>query len=290
MDTLTIDPPVPYLLPPDQPIVLALVGCGGTGSHLAQSLARLAVHVGDRGGPSLRLTFIDGDTVEAGNMGRQLFSRAERGRNKAATLAERFNATFGLGIVAVPEMATAALLGELAPPYQTIGILVGAVDQASGRQALHATLGRSSWRLWLDVGNETDWGKVLLGTTTESHQLRGALALGGLCTALPAASLRYPQLLDDTGAVRGNDCAATMRDGAQSLMINQTMAAIAAQYLYQLVIQRRVTTFETALDLANVTMASTPITATALAHATGLSVEEVTASDRSRNLQRGGTA
>ncbi|MBP1466218.1 ThiF family adenylyltransferase [Candidatus Chloroploca sp. M-50] len=348
MDTLTIDAPIPYLLPPNQPIQIGLVGCGGTGSHLAVALARMASHLRERGDPPLHLIFIDGDRVEAPNIGRQLFAPAERGRHKAQTLADRLNAALGLDIIAVPEMATAALLRELAPPAQTIGILVGAVDTASGRRALHEALAHSRWQLWLDSGNEHAWGKVLLGTTTEQRQLRGALALGGICTALPAPTLCYPHLLHDEpadqragdahhrGGVtptnrlpntppdrpsrnqhhRGEvtptnhlpntppdrpprnahhqgevttasrlrnqpqgDCAADMRDGLQSLMINQTMAAIAAQYLHQLISARRITTFETALDLANLTMCSIPITAATLADASGLTIADITQTD-----------
>ncbi|WP_129677979.1 ThiF family adenylyltransferase [Candidatus Chloroploca sp. Khr17] len=324
MDTLIIDEPIPYLVPSTQPIQIGLVGCGGTGSHLAVALARMASHLRERGSPPLHLIFIDGDRVEAPNIGRQLFAPAERGRHKAQTLADRLNAALGLDIVAVPEMATAALLRELAPPAQTIGILVGAVDTASGRRALHEALAHSRWQLWLDSGNEHAWGKVLLGTTTEQRQLHGALALGGICTALPAPTLCYPHLLHDepanqragdahhrgevttasrlsnappdrpprnqhhrggvtTASRRPNqpqgDCAADMRDGLQSLMINQTMAAIAAQYLHQLISARGITTFETALDLANLTMRSIPITATTLADASGLSIAAITQTD-----------
>lgn len=288
MHTLTIDQPIPYLVPPNQPIQIGLVGCGGTGSHIAQSLARMAAHRHERGGPPLRLVFIDGDRVEAHNIGRQLFARAELGNNKAQTLADRLNAALGLGIVAVPEMATATLLGELAPPYQTIGILVGAVDTASGRRAIHEALARLSWRLWLDIGNERDWGKVLLGTATEQRQLCGALSLGGLCTALPAASLRYPHLLEEPADQPQGDCAADMRDGLQSLMINQAMAAIAAQYLHQLISVRRITSFETALDLVNLTMTSTSITAAALAEASGLTVAEIALTDEPRHQRTRG--
>ena len=60
---------------------------------------------------------------------------------------------------------------------------------------------------------------------------------------------------------------------------NQAMAAIAAQYLHQLISARRVTSFETALDLANLTMTSIPITAAALAEASGLTVAEITLTD-----------
>ncbi len=288
MHTLTIDLPIPYLIPPDQPIHVALIGCGGTGSHIALSVARTATHLREGGRPPLRLYFIDGDCVEASNIERQLFTRAELGRSKAQTLADRLNAAFGLDIIAVPEMATAALLGELAPPYQAIGILVGAVDTASGRRAIHESVARSAWRIWLDVGNEHDWGKVLLGTATEQHQLHSALTLGGLCTALPAASLHYPHLLDEPAAQPQGNCAGDMRAGLQSLMINQAMAAIAAQYLHQLINARRITIFETALDLANLTMTSTAITAATLAEASGLTVAEITLTDESKHQQKRG--
>mgnify|MGYP000999494518 CR=1 FL=1 len=45
MQTLTVEHPVPFVLPPGQPIQVGLVGCGGNGSHIALSLARLAYQV-----------------------------------------------------------------------------------------------------------------------------------------------------------------------------------------------------------------------------------------------------
>jgi hypothetical protein len=48
-------------------------------------------------------------------------------------LADRLNAALGLRIAAVSAMATADLLGELQPGYQTIGILVGAAQNAERR-------------------------------------------------------------------------------------------------------------------------------------------------------------
>lgn len=274
--SITEDKPCLYALPATQPIAVCLVGCGGTGSHLAMSLARLAAHVRERGGPPLQLCFVDGDRVERTNLGRQLFSAAELGRNKAVTLAGRLNAALGLAIQAVPTMATAELLRELAPSYQTTGVLVGAVDTAIGRRALHQALAQQQWRLWLDVGNEHAWGTVLIGSATERRQLSSACALGGLCTALPAPSLGYPHLLDEQPLIEAETCAPAMRDERQSLMVNQAMAAVAGQYLYQLIVARQITTFETALDLATLTMRSTVITPGNIARAAGLPVEDVT--------------
>ncbi|MFV9506898.1 MAG: ThiF family adenylyltransferase [Oscillochloridaceae bacterium umkhey_bin13] len=276
MQTLTVAPPVPFVLPPSQLIQIGLVGCGGTGSHLALALARIAYHVQAQGGPPLALTFIDGDRVERHNIGRQLFTAREISHPKAQVLADRLNAALGLRIAAVSAMATTDLFGELQPGYQTIGILVGAVDTASGRRAMHEALTRSRWRLWLDVGNEHNWGTVTLGSTTDPRDLHGAMALGGICTALPAPSLRYPHLLDDAPIQPRADCAHAAADGAQSLIINQAMAAIASHYVYQLVVARQITTCETALDLATLTMSSTPITAASIAEASGLTLADVT--------------
>lgn len=263
MQTLTIDPAVPFLIP-DRPIRIALVGCGGTGSHIAQSLARLAWHVIKRGDlPALDIVFLDGDTVEAKNVGRQLFSQADVGKNKARVLAARFNAVFGLSIAAIPAMLGPGIL----PAPTTYGILVGAVDGATARRELHAELTLEGWSLWLDCGNERYAGQVCVGSTADADVIRSAFSVPGICAALPAPSLLYPDLLVDRPDDQPLDCARAMEADAQSLMVNQAMAAIAAQYCYQMVVARRLTTFATTVDLASLSMRSLPITAATISEA-----------------------
>jgi PRTRC genetic system ThiF family protein len=256
-------------------VTVMLVGCGGTGSHIAQSLARLAVHCRDAGLPRLQLAFADGDTVERKNVGRQLFSAADVGKNKAQVLAGRFGAVFGLEILAFPAMLAGQHLQA-----SGIGVLVGAVDNAQARREIGRELERSggNWRIWIDCGNHEHDGQVVAGTTSDPNRLKGALSLGGICTALPAAPLLYPELLREEAAPRPQaDCAAAMQNNAQSLMINQAMATVAAQYLYGLVVQRRITTFRTTIDLRTLTMASVPITAHNLARETGLALRALQA-------------
>lgn len=270
MQPLTIEPTYPYLIPELRRVAIALIGCGGTGSHIAQTLARLAAHCRDTGGPQLDLTFIDGDTVEAKNVGRQLFSVADIGRNKAQVLAARFAAVFGLPIAAIPVMLTTQRL-TIADSY---GIVVGAVDSAAGRRAIAARCGAPPARLWLDCGNHEHSGQVVVGSATIREHLVGALKLG-VCGALPTAPLIYPELLIDTPSQPRADCAAAMQDNAQSLMVNQMMAAIAGQYLYQIVLHRRLTTFRTVVDLGSLTMRSDAITSANLSTATGLTLAEL---------------
>jgi PRTRC genetic system ThiF family protein len=270
MQPLVLDPPVPFLLPSDRSVVVALVGCGGTGSHLAFTLARLAYHCREAGLPPVDLLFIDGDHVEAKNVGRQLFAPAEVGQNKAQTLASRLNLALGLNIGAMPMMATPDLLSRphVRPPGDAIGILVGAVDGADGRLALQHGLTYGGWRMWLDCGNHESSGQVCAGTHSEAGPLAKAFKVPGVCAALPAPSVLYPELLQAPKAAPGADCAAAMQDNAQSLLVNQMMAGIAGEYLYQLIVRRRLTTFRTVVDLGTLTMRSEPITARTIAAAT----------------------
>lgn len=270
MQALTIDPAIPFLIPPAPRITIAIIGCGGTGSHIAQAAARLAAHCRDTGGPELALAFMDADTVEPKNVGRQLFSMADVGKNKAQALAARFGAVFGLPIMAFPQMLTRNKLG-----FGGYGILVGAVDNAAGRRALAEQVGGWGWNLWIDCGNHESSGQVVVGNVIDRRLLHSALELPGLCSKLPAASALYPELIKEEPERPRADCAAAMLDNAQSLMVNQMMAAIAAQYLYQVIIGRRLLTYQTTVDLGGLAMRSDPITAASLSQAAGISIEQL---------------
>lgn len=271
MINLNIDPAVPFLVPDSDTFTIALVGCGGTGSHIAQGLARLAAHCRDSGGPQIVLGFVDGDTVEHKNVGRQLFSEADVGKNKAQVLAGRFSAVFGLQIAAFPEM----LGSDRRMASAGYGILIGAVDSAAGRQALSDQIQKYGWRLWLDCGNHESSGQVVVGSEYRRHEMFGALKLPGLCARLPTAPVLYGELLKEAPIRPRADCAAAMQDNAQSLMVNQMMASIALQYLYGIVIKRRLTTFQTVVDLDSLAMRSDAITAATLSRATRMSVEQL---------------
>ncbi|HEU4328844.1 MAG TPA: ThiF family adenylyltransferase [Roseiflexaceae bacterium] len=296
LSRLEIEPDVPFIVRPG-PVTIALVGCGGTGSRIALDLARLAAHL-RASRQELRILFIDGDTVEERNVGRQLFTPADIGRNKAQALAARYNHLFGLGIEAYPEMATVDRLVALGGKRQRqvqrtrndrreqdLSILIGAVDTATARRSLHGALRqtygepgaqqhgwglpqgtwdrRRCWDVWIDSGNHERAGQVCVGTETDPEQLTDAI-LGDICTRLPAPSLANPDLLVATERRRREDCAAAMEDNAQSLEVNQMMAAIVASYLNALIIKRQILTFETWVDLEALSMRSTPIRASTI--------------------------
>ncbi|HEU4327837.1 MAG TPA: PRTRC system ThiF family protein [Roseiflexaceae bacterium] len=272
MRQLTIDPAVPFVVPPAKSISIVQVGAGGTGSFLLRGLARLARHCRDTGGPELNIYVVDADVVEPKNVGRQLFGDADVGKNKAQVLSARLNAVFGIQICAIPQMLEGQqnIKGE-----SEYGILVGAVDNAAARRAMGWLLGwyNNEFKVWVDCGNEEHAGQVCAGTTMEDHGLQGCLSLRSVCSALPAAPMIYPNLLVDPPPRPREDCAAAVLENAQSLNVNEMIAGVATQYLYQLVVARRLTTYRTTLDLASMTMSSRQITAANIEEDTGVSRE-----------------
>lgn len=269
MSKLTIDPIKPYLFGFTN-VVIAVVGAGGTGGYLLQSLARLLVHLGRPDG--IRVVVFDGDHVEEKNVGRQLFSHAEIGRNKAETLVRRFNLAFGLQMIAIPEMADEQLLRDVCRAQQKgwiaryATLLCGCVDTTAAREQIDLAWSRLANHVytgaWLDCGNGDQHGQVLFGTDTDDDT-HGALATD-FCAALPLPSILYPQLIEPAPApiapITPANCAVDLAENRQGLNVNQMIATIGSQYLHDLFVSKRLTRYETSVDLSTMSMASKAIT------------------------------
>jgi hypothetical protein len=90
----------------------------------------------------------------------------------------------------------------------------------------------------------------------------------GFCKGLPLPSLQDPALLEppppaDTSALSCADL--TVRE-EQSLMVNQMIAALAAQYVADFVLARRLTVFKSAFSLNPPLVHSSLISEASLAH------------------------
>ena len=77
-------------LPEHTRLDLFLVGCGGTGSFASRSVAQIARVLGDTG-RSVRVTFVDPDTVESVNVPRQSFAECEIGLPKELRVEHSLN-------------------------------------------------------------------------------------------------------------------------------------------------------------------------------------------------------
>lgn len=244
-------------------ITIYLVGCGGTGSYMAQHLGRILAALTDRN-QRARAFLIDHDHVEAKNVGRQLFCRAELGRNKAETLALRYGSAWGLDMTAIPQRFKTEMVKH---HDDDLHVLVGSVDNAAARKEIANTLAlnRDScapdvW--WLDCGNHEEAGQVLLGTAIAPGQMKGAFPAPEICRALPSPSVQCPELLvprpeETARAARKMSCAELAALNLQSLNINARIASEASDMLTRLLVTRNLKRFRCELNLAAGSMKST---------------------------------
>lgn len=254
------------MLPATDTWNIVLVGCGGTGSWLAPSIARIA-RVLQEQGKTANLWFVDPDTVEEKNIPRQNFCQAELGQNKAATLAGRLSAAWGVDIrISRERFNPARISGSRWIGWDSVTVVIGCVDNAAGRNEMTKSLqynraGAAHRIWWLDCGNAEHSGQVLFGSAAQSRQLADALVSRKICRALPAPNLVAPDLLKARlEELKTNlSCAEIQLANAQSLAVNQMVAAVATDYLTRVVFGglRR---FATYFDLESGSMRSLYIT------------------------------
>lgn len=249
---------------------LMLVGCGGTGSWLAPTVVRVARLLAEKFGKTVRLVFVDPDTVEPKNCYRQNFAEFEVGLNKAEALAIRYGLSWGVDVLALPKPFEAGLdesLDEERHTHYSLSVVIGCVDNARARAEIHRYVAEKSGygaaRWWLDCGNDKHSGQVLLGGFN-NKQDRNVFPIPGYCARLPLPSIQHPELLVEQPVEGEPDanlsCADLALHGAQGLAVNQQVAAIAGNYLLQMLVYGTLCHFQTYFDQFTGTMRSTPIT------------------------------
>lgn len=162
-------------------------------------MSRMARFLGDfsRQNPKVYVTFriIDGDNVELKNLVRQPFGEEDIGRNKAVVLAEAAKE-----LIASPNVEVKSYPYYLTPDnvnmirggnncYESIQILVGAVDNHACRKLLHdyfLTENEYHYFFYLDAANEMSVGEIVIG----KKKWGGKLA--------PDRAHYYPEILTDT--------------------------------------------------------------------------------------------
>lgn len=231
------------ILPAERSVNLVLVGCGGTGSWLAPTVARVGRLLIEKFDKDVNIVFCDPDRVEEKNIYRQNFCAAEIGENKAETLAFRYGLAWGLEILASPQAFTDKAIPDR---YQSTTVLIGCVDTPKARRSI-AKAGQ--W--WLDCGNHQNSGQVLLGSGARP---KDPYSLPGFCSWLPSPALQRPELLVDEPAsavsTANLSCADLALLDSQSLSINQRMAAEAGDFLIRMLVTRDLQRMAAYIDLA----------------------------------------
>lgn len=197
--------PARYL---NRPLEINLVGCGGNGSQMLSGLARLHLALLELGRKGLHVQAWDPDTVTAANVGRQLFSRADIGQNKAVVLIHRINAYHGLDWTAMPTKFH-GFHREL---------LIGCVDSAKARREIS----KRHNDYWLDLGNTQQTGQVVLGYGVPSWP-----------DYLPSVLDLFPDLANPKRKEDNSpSCSLAEALDKQDLFINQAVATAALHLLW----------------------------------------------------------
>lgn len=251
----------------DSDITIVLAGCGGTGSWLAPSVARISRLLMDKFERHVFVHFIDPDDVEEKNCYRQNFARCEVGRRKAETLAMRYGMVWGLDITAHP-MTIKHARSNIQLQNSQPTIIVGCVDRPSAREEIR-TFVKDAAGWWLDCGNFKAAGQVVLGSGRSKNAIGDPLKLPGYCAWLPMPDVQHPELTSDQSEERVTlennlSCADLAMLDSQGMAVNQAIAAIATDYLVRMLLTKDLTKYATYIDLASGSTRSNYITPDAI--------------------------
>ena len=197
---------------------VVIVGCGGTGAFLAESICRLFT------GRPAEITLIDHDTVEPHNLLRQAFFQEDVGNYKSKALATRlskaYNRPIGYSILPFTPKSNIPQLEQ----YSSNTILIGCVDNADARRAMdHAISRHPAWLI--DAGNGFTWGQILIGNGSPNVKYDSAFK-DDTCFWLPSPVSQRPDILTTPSHTPPDmDCAAALDLTDQDPTINQMMAS-----------------------------------------------------------------
>ena len=235
-----------YLLNPQHKITVNLIGLGGTGSQVLNALTSLNEALNAKGHPGLHVYGYDGDIVSAANIGRQKFSPADVGINKAIVLISRVNRYFGYEWEALPIHYRGV---------KNANITISCVDSAAARLEIndylkiaHKTSEPTDRAIyWLDFGNLKTTGQVVLGTVTSVKQPEKSKYK---CVAtLPNVVKQFPQMKKIKEVDQGPSCSLAQALGKQDLFMNPSIANLGMNILWNLFNDSLITSYGLYLNL-----------------------------------------
>jgi PRTRC genetic system ThiF family protein len=229
------------LLNPYNPIMVNLIGAGGTGSQFLTALGRMNHALTELNHPGLMVRVFDDDKVEPANLGRQLFTTAELGLYKAVALVNRINLFFGTSWKAITERYNYETI-QADPDLRMAEFTISCVDTVSARFEIaellmgmdkRVTYMRSRPLYWMDFGNSKDTGQVILSTLTEIKQPESKKF--NVVDSLPLVTNEFGELLKQSETTDNTpSCSLADALGKQDLFINSALANLGASLLWQM--------------------------------------------------------
>ena len=228
-----------YLIDPQHPVTVNLIGAGGTGSQVLTCLARLDVTLRALGHPGLFVTLYDPDIVSVTNIGRQLFSDSDIGLNKAKCLITRVNNFFGNDWKAVSGIFPTILKNVRRDDMANITItctdnIKSRLDLWNVLKAVPAPAYRdyTTPLYWMDFGNTQTTGQVVIGTIPKRIR-QPASALYETVGSLKVITrlVKYARVKEEDS---GPSCSLAEALEKQDLFINSTLAQLGCGLLWKM--------------------------------------------------------
>jgi PRTRC genetic system ThiF family protein len=226
------------LIHPSNPILVNLIGAGGTGSQVLSALARINHSLVALKHPGIFVRVFDDDSVSEANLGRQLFSAAELGVCKGVALINRINRFFGTNWKAVPVKYDKKLY-----PHENSSttITISCVDTVNARFEIAEMLHNQSRQnkashnkpvYWMDFGNGQYTGQVVLSTVQPVKQpVSKKFNPNGY---LPFITDEFETLLRHTDENNIPSCSLAEALTRQDLFINSTLANLGSSLLWSM--------------------------------------------------------
>ena len=230
------------LINPTNPILVNLIGAGGTGSKVLTALMEMNHTLIELGHAGLSVRLWDDDVVTASNLGRQRFAECEIDLHKSVALINRANRFSGTNWKAETQKFQKDAFGKL-PDNAVASIFISCVDNVKTRFEIAEILKEinndrdmSNWgkpKYWMDFGNSQQTGQVILATANHIRQPKKEEyeTVG----SLPFVTDEYKELLiqseqqDDTPS-----CSLAEALEKQDLFINSALAQLGCSLLWGL--------------------------------------------------------
>lgn len=221
-----------------------VIGCGGTGARMVESLASMNHALGELGRSQFHVTVFDDDTVSPTNIGRQPFYPIDVGLHKAEVLVGRINMCYGFDW----EFSNTRFSANTHEDYNNSpDLIIGCVDTVASRKEIMQFIqqiqakryNKESLCYWLDCGNSAKTGQVCLGVSKNMEQREVELFNdpneGQMQSYLPYIVELFPELLEND-YVEDDAPSCSMKEALdkQSLFINRAVASQACAMLWEL--------------------------------------------------------
>ncbi|MCK0125280.1 PRTRC system ThiF family protein [Gelidibacter sp. F2691] len=229
-----------YLISPTNPILVNLIGAGGTGSKVLTALMEMNHSLIELGHTGLQVRLRDDDIITEANLGRQRFAQSETELYKSGALINRVNRFMGTNWKAETQKFEKDALHKL-PENAHATIYMTCVDNVQARFDIAEMLKemsnqrnyRDTPKYWIDFGNSQYTGQVLLSTIGEIEQPKSekyeTVASLPMVTDEFAELLKQSEELDDTPS-----CSLVEALDKQDLYINATLAQMGCSLLWNM--------------------------------------------------------